>query len=131
MAAVYTNVTSCTHTTAINNVKSVSVTATKTPLEEQSDGARSPSVVGDLANGIEVSIECSDTGADMDARLGFANKADLVFTTQLDSAPATVKTHTIKNVVLLTCALSTNQDNPNGITLTGRTVGPTDTWSIA
>jgi hypothetical protein len=131
MAATYTNITACTFTTAIPNVKSITVTQTKTPLEEQSDGARSPSIVGDLANGIEVSIEVSDTGASLVGRLGFANKASLVFTTQLDSAPATVKTHTITNVVLLTVALSTNQDNPNGYTITGRTTAPADTWSIA
>ena len=131
MAAVYTNITSCTFTTAIPNVKSISVTQAKTPLEEQSDGARAPSIVGDLANGIEVSIECSDTGALLGSRLGLANKASLVFVTQLDSAPATVKTHTITNVVLLTCALSTNQDNPNGWTITGRTQAPSDAWSVA
>lgn len=131
MAAIYTNVTSATFTTAIPNVKSITVTQTKTPLEEQSDGARAPSIVGDLANGIEVSIEVSDTGASLVSRLGFGNKASLVFTCQLDSAPATVKTHTITNVVLLTVALSTAQDNANGYTITGRTAGPADTWSIA
>jgi hypothetical protein len=136
MAAVYTNITSVTHNSvAIANVKSITVTQTKTPLEEQSDGARAPSIVGDLANGIEVSIEVSDTGAlstsHSPARLGFAYKSSLVFTTQLDSAPATVKTHTITNIVLLTSAFSSNQDNPNGYTISGRTAAPADTWSIA
>ncbi len=132
MAAVYTNITACTfNSVAIPNVKSVTITQTKTPLEEQSDGARAPSIVGDLANGIEVSIESSDTGASLVGRLGLAAKGSLVFTCQLDSAPATVKTHTITNVCLLTTALSTNQDNPNGYTTTGRTVAPSDTWSIA
>ena len=130
MAAVYTNVTACTFTTAIPNVKSITCTRTMTPLEEQSDGARAPSIVGDLANGIEISIEVSDTGADLQSRLGLANKASLVFTCQLESAPATVKTHTITNVVLLSCALSTAQDNPNGYTVTGRTATPASTWSI-
>ena len=131
MAAVYTNVTSATHGSAIPNVKSFAPSGVTTPLREQSDGSRTPAIVGDGAKMLTATLEVSDTGADLNAKRGFANKASLVVTTQLENAPATVKTHTMTNMVLVNVALSTNQDNPNGYTLQYEQASDASTWSIA
>ena len=130
--AVYTNVEQVTHdAVAINNVRSVSVDVSKPPLLSQSDGKRADSVVGDLGQAIGVTVEIEDDGVDYTAFIGKANEGDLVFKTQLDSAPATFKTITITDVVFASFSQSTDQAAPNTITLTGRAADQDDTYSIA
>jgi len=132
--AVYTNVSSCTHkANALDNVRMVNPTQERTGLYDQSDGDRTPRMVGDLTKKITGTIELSET-ADLTTIIGytgFAGKGNLVFTTQLETAPGTTKTHTLTDVVLLNISLSTNQDNPNGVTITFEAVDEDDTWSVA
>ena len=132
MAAVYTNVTSATHDSiALNNVKSVTVSSEVPHLVSKSDGKRSDAVVGDLGHIINVTVECEDTGVSFEGFLGKANEGDFVFTAQLDSAKTTVKIHTITDVVFSTADTSTDQGNPGGISLSGRTADEDDTHTIA
>jgi len=132
MAAVYTNVEQCTHdSVALNNVKSVTVSSEVPHLVGMSDGKRSDQVIGDLGHVITVTVELEDTGASMEGFLGKANEGDLVFKTQLESSAGTFKTHTITHVVFSNASTSTDQANPGGISLTGRTADEDDTHTLA
>ena len=132
MAAVYTNVEAVTHKgVAIDNVKSVTVAEEINLLESQSDGARGPEAVGELANTFTITIEAEETAQDLSAVLGFANKGSFIFRASLDSAPGTVKEYTINDVILTGQSRSTDQANPNGMTVTGRQAGNDSALSIA
>jgi len=72
-----------------------------------------------------------ETAQDLSNVLGFANRGDFVFRASLDSAPATVKEYTINNAILTGQSRSTDQANPNGMTVTGRQVGNDSSLSIA
>ena len=131
--SVQTNVQSVLHNAVpIIGVKTVTVDKTVDPLLSQADGARGDSVVGDLGTGYVVSLEAESDGLGVrEGQTGFANKGSFVFKTQLDSNTATLKTYTLTNVVLGAWGVSTDQANPNGETLGGRSQSPADTLSVA
>ena len=132
MADVYTNVQDLKYgVVTIDNVKSITVDEDKGSLEGQSDGARQPSVVGTLGTSFTISIDLEDTGVDLGPLLGDCDGDSIVFKTSLDCAPATLKTHTVTNIILTTQGLSTDQGAPNTRTLTGRNLSQSSTWSIA
>ena len=133
MADTHTNVESITHNAIpLTGIKSVTLDRTTDPLLSQADGARGDSVVGDLGTNFDVSLEFESGGANAnEGRVGFGQKGNLVFKTQLDSNPVTLKTYTVTNVVLGTWGVSTDQANPNGETLGGRTQTPADDLTIS
>jgi len=130
--AVHTNVEAVTHKAVpVVGVKSITVDRTTDPLLSQADGARGDEVVGDLGTNFDVSLEMEADGTlAREALVGFANEGDLIFKSQLDSNSATLKTYTVTNVVLGTWGISSDQANPNGETLGGRTKDSADTISV-
>ena len=134
--AVHTNVQTLLHNAVVlNGIKSLTLDKTIDPLLSQADGARGDSVVGDLGSSFDVSMEFEANDSPnlgvREGRPGFANKGVLTWKTQLDSNAGTVKTYILTNVVLGAWGLSTDQANPNGETLGGRTQSPADTLSVA
>ena len=129
--SVYTNVEACTHdSVSIPNVKSVSVTKTVAPIESRADGSRAGTVVGEMAATFAITVEAEDTAADLSAITGLANAGSFEFKTQLENSTTTLKTHTITNIVFLEDGISTDQENPGSVTLTGRNVGDDSLYSI-
>jgi len=133
MADTFTNVEAVKHGIVdIFGVKSITLDKVIDPLLSQADGARGDSVVGDLGIRFDVTIETESDGADTrEGQTGFDNIASLVFKTQLDSTPATLKTYTVTNVWLGNWGVSTDQANPNGETVSGRTKSPADDLTIS
>ena len=122
--ALFTNVEAVTQdAVAIAKVKSVSVNEEINPLESQSDGARGPEIVGELANTFAITVEIEDEGLELDSIFGTTNKGTFVFKTSQDDDKAKLTTHTITNIVFLGRSRSTDNTNPGGISLTGRNVG--------
>jgi len=122
--ALFTNVEAVTQNTVdIAKVKSVSVNEEINPLESQSDGARGPEIVGELANTFAITVEVEDEGQELDTIFATANQGSFVFKTSQDDDPSRLTTHTITNIVFLGRSRSTDQANPGGISLTGRNVG--------
>ena len=127
----YTNVQGVTlDTVSVPGAKSISTEETINRLDSQADGARGPTMVGELYTGITASIECEDNGT-RPAISGLTNAGSLVYDVQLDSAAGTTLTHTITNMVNLGTSYSTNQDNPNGVTYACESKGTDSVWSIA
>ena len=133
MADTYTNVEAVKHGLVdIFGVKSITLTKVIEPLLSQADGARGDTVVGDLGTRFDITIEVESDGENTrEGQAGFTNIAALVFKTQLDSTPATVKTYTISNVWLGNWEVSTDQANPNGESVSGRTKAPADNLTIS
>jgi len=130
--AVFTNVENVAHgLTPIAGVKSVSYDRTVTPIMSMADGARGNTIVGDGANEITVTIEVESQGDELQALIGLANKASLTFDVQQAGDSGATSTVTITDVVFLGTSVSTDQANPNGLTLTGQTEAPADTITIA
>jgi hypothetical protein len=129
--ATYTNVDTVTlDGTSIPNVVSVSVEETIRRLDDQSEGARGPVMVGELDTKFTATIEARDTGALPTVR-GLANAGSLLFSVQLDSAKATKKTYTITNMVCLGISISTSQDNPGGYSYKCESIGNDSALSVS
>lgn len=130
--ATHTNVQDVVHDgTPIVNVKSITLDKVIEPLLSQSDGARGDTVVGDLGTRYDVTIEAESDGLSVrEGQTGFGNIGTLVFKTQLDSVAATLKTYTVTNVWLGNWGVSSDQANPNGETVSGRTKAPADDLTI-
>jgi len=131
--ARHTNVEAVKHGAVdIFNVKSITLDKVIDPLLGQSDGARGDSVIGDLGTRFDVAIEAESDGLSArEGQTGFDNIGTLVFKTQLDSAPATLRTYTVTNVWLGAWGISSDQANPNGETVGGRTKTPADALTIS
>ena len=129
---VYTNVQECTHNSnSLTGVKSINTTDSKDPLLSQADGKRADAVVGDLGRKIEATIEIEDQGSSYAGFIGLSVAGDLVFKCQKDSNKLSTVSHTISDFVINSANLVTNQDSPNSVTLSGRTVDEDDTHSVA
>jgi len=124
MAAIYTNVSEAKHkTTVINNVKSVTANEELNLLLSQADGARGQVAVGELENTFAITVEAEETAQILAGIVGFVNRGTFTWKAQLETAPGTVKTFTITNTIVTGISRSTDQANPNGVTITIQQVG--------
>ena len=112
--------------------KSITIEKTIARLDSQADGARGKTMVGELATSFTFSVELESNGEvpELATVFGLTLKDTLTFEEQLDSAAGTTKTHTVTNLVALKCGLSTAQDNPNGVTVSGESYSTNSVWSI-
>lgn len=129
---VYTNVSFASHNgVQIQNVKSVQINEELNLLESQADGARGPEAVGELENTFAITVEAEETAQDFSGDTGFANKGDFIAHIQLENDPSNKKSLTVNNVILTGSSRSTDQANPNGVSLTSRQTANDSALSIA
>ena len=132
MAPVYTNVVSAKQgSTDILNVKSVQANEQLNLLRAQADGARGSIAVGELANTWQITVETEETGQDFAGIKGFANKGSFEWKGSLDSAPGTLKIFTINDMIFTGESRSTDQNNPNGVSLSAENVGNSSVLTIS